>query len=270
VWRPGSSDWIPYGEVGTDIQIIQDRINQTILDRLVISRSQAYRQRWMSGATIPKTKKGQRRAPFDPGADMLWVSASPDAKFGDFAAADIRQILEAVRDDVADIAAISKTPPHYLMGKMANVSGETLTQAETGLVSKTRQRIASMSWSHETTMKICFLHMGLTSKAEETEAEALWENPQQYTLAELADAGMKWTQTGVPLELVMERQNWTPDQIAFAKVEFDKVQEQERLLASNRAMRVQDTNAGAPAASTADTGPAPTANPKPPTTTPGG
>jgi len=71
------------------------------------------------------------------------------------------------------------------------------------------------------------------------------------------------------LELVMERQNWTPDQIAFAKVEFDKVQEQERLLASNRAMRVQDTNAAAPAAATADTGPVAT-TPKPKTTTPGG
>lgn len=248
VWRP-ESGVVPEGEAGEDVRDIQDRINHTMLDRLVITRAQAYKQRYATGIRVPKGAKGQRKPPFDPGADVLWVSNSPDAKFGEFTAADITQILEAVRDDVVDIAAITKTPPHYLMGKMANVSGETLTQAESGFVSKTKERMTSMGWSHEVVMKLCFRYLN-DAKAEEVEAATLWEDPEMKTTAELADASLKWSQAGIPLELIMDRLNFSPDEISFAIEERDRREQlqiqQQMDMATHQAALAPPPGSGSP------------------------
>jgi len=93
---------------------IQDRINTEICNRLVISRAQAYKQRLITGIKLPDTKAG-KKPPFDPGADMLWAVQDPNAKIFEFKEADISQLLAAVRDDVGDMAAVTKTPPHYLL-----------------------------------------------------------------------------------------------------------------------------------------------------------
>lgn len=225
VWRPDSGD-LPEAEAGADVREIQDRINHEILMKLIIMHNQAYRQRWMSGAEIPKGKKGDRKPPFDPGADTLWVTANENVKFGEFDTADITQILDSIRDEVADLASISKTPPHYLMGRLANVSGDTLTQAESGLTSKVKTRMTATGWGHERTMRLCFLYEGNTAKATDTEAQTLWNDPEQHTTAELADAAVKWQQAGIPLELIMDRLNFEPDEVKFG---IEKQKEQQAL-----------------------------------------
>lgn len=226
VWRPNSAIY-PEGECGADIRGIQDRINHTILDRMVITRAQAYKQRWVRGIKLAKNKKGQARAPFEPGVDILWATENENAEFGQFEGTDITPILEAVRDDVVDIAATSKTPPHYLMGKMANVSGETLTQAESGFVSKTRLRMAAMGWSHELVLKLCFLLMGNTEKAQEVEAQTLWDNPEMIDLTAAGDFLAKGATAMLPLELMMDRLNYTPDEIEFAIKDRERQQQQD-------------------------------------------
>lgn len=225
VWRP-ETGVIPEGEAGRDVRIIQDRINQTIFDRVVITHFQAYKQRYASGITIPKGRKGQRKPPFDPGASTLWTTENPDAKFGEFTSADLRQVAEIIRDDIADIAAITKTPAHYLMGKMANISGETLTQAESGLVSKTQQRMNSMGWSHERLIKLCFALRGDHEKAKNVEAATLWTDPQKQITAELALAGQQWAAIGIPLDLIMGRQGFSPDEQRYAVEEKEKADKQ--------------------------------------------
>lgn len=218
---------------GEDLLDIQDRINLTLLHRLVITQNQSFRQRWMTGVTPRKGKKAADRPMFDPGADMLWVTDSETAKFGDFAQADIKQVLEAVRDDIVDMASLSKTPVHYLMGRLANVSGDTLTQGESGFVSKIRDRMASVGWGLERAMRVCFKYLGDTENAEQIDAEVIWADPEVRTRAEIADAAVKEAQvlaTAPPyaLALVMERMGFDPDQIAFAMAEREKLQAEER------------------------------------------
>lgn len=241
VWRP-ESGVIPEPEAGEDIRKVQDRINQTIFSRIAISHYQAYKQRWVSGADIPKGKKAKREAPFDPGFDMLWVTGNPETKFGEFSSADISSILEGVRDDVSDIAALSSTPAHYLMGKVQNVSGETLTQVESAFVSKIQQRQNSMGWSHEKVMKLCFAYLKQKDKATDVTAETLWADPQKQILAELALAGQQWSAIGIPLELIMKRQDWLPDDIEYA-IEQKKIADEQALEQQNQMMEVQHSQA---------------------------
>ncbi len=221
-WQPA------FGELGRaeheNVIDIQDRINHTVLDRLIISKSQAYRQRWATGVS-QGGKKGQRKPPFDPGADVLWITANPDANFGDFDSADISNILAAIRDDVGDMAAISKTPATYLMNRMVNVSGDTLTQDQSALVMKVRNRQEAMGWFFERVMKVAFKYKK-DDRWKTTEASTLWSDPEIRTLAEIADAFNKLVTAGVPLEIAMEKLNFSPDEIKFAVQKQQEMQEQ--------------------------------------------
>lgn len=212
-WRPGlHGTSMAEAEEGFSIQ---DRINETVLDRMIISRSQAYKQRWAKGIKIPKDDAGRPKAPFDPGSDILWAVESKDAEFGEFREADIRQILEAVRDDVGDLAAITKTPPHYLLGEIVNASGDALKAAETGLVSKTKQRMRSCGWSWEKVVRLGFAYMN-DERAKVDTAETIWADPESRSRAELADAILKETQIGLPPEMAFERLGLTPSQVSRA------------------------------------------------------
>lgn len=216
-----------------DLLDVQDRINLTLLHRLVITQNQSFRQRWMSGVTPRKGKRAADRPQFDPGADMLWVTDNPDAKFGDFAQADIRQVLEAIRDDINDMAALSKTPVHYLMGKIANVSGDTLTQGESGFVSKIRMRMASVGWGLEKAMKIVFLYLKDEEKAKQVDAEVIWADPEVRTRAETSDAAVKEAQVladapPYALAVVMKRMGFAPDEIKYVMAEAEKHQAEQR------------------------------------------
>lgn len=240
-WRPGlHGTSMAEAEEGFSIQ---DRINATILDRMIISRAQAYKQRWAKGITIPKNDQGHAKPPFDPGADILWAVESPDAQFGEFKEADITMILKAVRDDVGDLAAITKTPPHYLLGEIVNASGDALKAAETGLVSKTKLRMKTAGWTWEKVIKLAFGWMGDKEKQSEVLAETIWADPESRSKAELADAVLKETQMGLPAEMAFERLGLTPAQIQRA-MQLKRAEEMRQavMMAAQGSMRPQNPN----------------------------
>ncbi len=203
-------DYAPmgFGEF-EDVIDVQDRINATILDRMVISRMQAYRQRWMKGAKLTDDE-GNVLPPFDPGSDLLWAVEDEEVEFGDFDTTDIRPLLEATKADTNDLAAITRTPPHYLLGALINVSGDALTAAETGLVSKVRDRMVSWGESWEDVDRIGDLYM---DREPEPTSSVIWADPQFRSRAEMSDAAVKDQAVGVPWEMNMERMGFTPEEI---------------------------------------------------------
>ena len=254
-WRPGlHGTSMAEAEEGFSIQ---DRINATVLDRMIISRSQAYKQRWAKGVTIPKDDAGRAKAPFDPGSDILWAVADKEAAFGEFREADIRQILEAVRDDVGDLAAITKTPPHYLLGEIVNASGDALKAAETGLVSKTKQRIKSAGWSWEKVIRLGFAYLN-DERAKSEVAETIWADPESRSRAELADAILKETQMGLPPEMAFERLGLTPSQVTRAMTLMRAKEVRDAMLAATQASMAPQ-KPGQP-----NSGPSKASQPKPP------
>ena len=238
-WQPEYGDILRAEHEG--VLDIQDRVNWTVLSRLVITAAQSYRQRWMTGGTTkgpsPRTQNDQK-APFDPGADIVWAVSDPDAKFGDFDQADITQVLDSVADDVGAMAAISQTPAGYLINKLANVSGDTMTQDQSALLSKIKNhRHPTMGWFYEKLMKICFKYMGDEEKSNEIEATTLWAEPEIRSLAEKADAFNKLTTAGVDIGLAAELVlDLTPDQIEFL---VQKAEEAKQLEMDALAMQTQ-------------------------------
>jgi hypothetical protein len=188
---------------------IQDRINTEVLDRLVISAMQAYRQRWATGVDL-SDENGNPSGGFDPGADLLWNVSDERAKFGEFSPADIAGVLKAVDTDVQHLAAITRTPPHYLLGAMINASGDALAAAETGLTSKVIERATEFGESWELVYQLAGKVMG---KEIPDDCEVVWQNPQFRTLTELAAANVQLQTAGVPWRTRMELLDFTPAQI---------------------------------------------------------
>lgn len=228
-WRPeyGIAGMAECEDGGWDIQ---DRINLVVLQRLVITHSQAFRQRWMTGAQVAKSKDGRaKRLPFEPGADMVWAVVDPDAKFGDFEQADITQVLEAARDDIGDFAAITQTPVTYLTNKMVNVSGETMTAAQASLISKTKTRMEVMGWFFEQIIKLCFMYTQDATRASDVEAETLWVDPEMRTMAEIADMVAKFAAASPGLlRFACERAGLTPEEVDFVMDEHERLTAEEQ------------------------------------------
>lgn len=207
---------------------IQDRINHTMLARLIIAKAQAYRQRMVAGAKIPQSGARKGKPPFDPGADMVWVIDDPSAKVYDLDQADITQLLEAIRDDVGDLAALTQTPVTYLTNRMVNVSGDTLHAAQHSHVAKVRRRMDAMGWYFESIMKLCFRYTQ-SPKADEVDAEVHWADPEVRTMAEQADLVAKFKDV-IPLQLIMERVGFSSDEIerAVTQIKQERDEQQQR------------------------------------------
>jgi hypothetical protein len=162
---------------------IQDRINKTIADRMMTQEFAAFPQKWVTGMEIPVDENGQDIEPFDVAVNKILIAEENGAKFGQFAAADLTGYLKGKEADVHDIAAITSTPPHYLLGSMVNLSAEALKAAEAGLIHKIYQRRRFLEEGLERTMRLA----GFAS----SQARIVWKSPEWRTEGELVDALVK-------------------------------------------------------------------------------
>lgn len=155
---------------------IQDALNKSVLDMMVAMEFQAYRQRWASGIEIEYDKDGKPIPPFQAGVSHLWISENPDAKFGDFAAADLEQFLKVKESFRIDMAATTGTPLHYFMlsgaGSGFPQSGFSLLKQETRFINKVRDRQQAFGAIWDDVMTFAL-------RLAETEARVFteWEDP---------------------------------------------------------------------------------------------
>lgn len=190
---------------------VQRRIHQSIMDRLLLQRSQAWRQRWVSGIVVDRDEDGKPLNPFKVGADRLLVGDNPDVKFGEFQQADLTGLLRAVDDDIRAVALITRTPPHYLPGSsISNISAEALTALEAALEARVAERKMLWGESWETAMRIGGAMVG---RVIDDSAEVIWADLELRSDAQRVDAATKLSSIGVPLEFLLERLSLSPQEI---------------------------------------------------------
>ncbi|GAB7187160.1 hypothetical protein ATKI12_6991 [Kitasatospora sp. Ki12] len=207
-----------------DVLPIQDRINLSLINLVAAMRYGAFRQRFAAGLEVDEDPvTGKPIEPFQLDIRRLWTTDNPDVKFGEFAATDLVPYVKAVEAATQDLAAISRTPPHYLLGQVVNVSGDALKAAETGLVSKVRDRQRNFGESWEAVMRLAFAVLGDEQRATAYDAETVWRDPESRTLAELADAAVKRQAAGVPWRQRMEGMGYTPTEID--RMDIDRAQD---------------------------------------------
>ncbi|MFG3338713.1 phage portal protein [Glycomyces sp. NPDC048151] len=174
-------------EFGSHLDLI-DRINWGVLQRLVITAMQAYKQRATKG-DLPETDETgtpiDYAALFRPGPGALW-HLPEGVELWESGVTDVSGILTASRDDVRDLAALTRTPMSMLLPDNTNQSAEGAAAAREGLVFKTGDRLerAGPSWS---------LGMGLALQIEQglnevPEVDVQWRPPERQSLTERLDA----------------------------------------------------------------------------------
>ena len=181
----------------------QDRIHTTIFNRLVATDYGAFRQVWATGVKLARqvatsddgtetTTVVQRHSTWGPTG--CWPTRTQRAGS---ALPRVRadRLPGSVEQDVLHLAAITQTPPHYLLGKMTNLSADAIKAAETGLVQVSR-RAPHIGETWEAVMRLAL--RGRQRGRAEVGAEVVWRDIETRSEAQLVDALVKMATLGVP------------------------------------------------------------------------
>lgn len=189
---------------------VQDGLNKSVLDMLVAMEFASYRQRWASGIEIDYDDNGKPIPPFMAGIERLWVTEHPEAKFGDFEAANLEQFLKIKDGFRTDIATVTGTPLHYFMltGAAFPQSGISIEKLESRFLGKVRDRMESFGQVWEDLMTFA---LTIENKGKDTRLFTEWEDPAPLSEKEKLDnliakqtLGITdeqlWTEAGYGLE----------------------------------------------------------------------
>lgn len=211
------------GEVEPYISVAA-RIDQTIFDRLVVQRFASWVVRTIAGMAPPETLPDEEVAAFTERtklrlrAEDILIADDPDTKFGSLPATPLSGFIEARDADVKDLAAVTQTPPHHLLGQMANLSAEALAAAESAKTRKVIERQHTFGESHEQALRLSADVAGDKEGASDFSAQVRWRDVESKSLANVADALNKLSTLGVPVELLWEKiPGWTDQDVARAK-----------------------------------------------------
>ena len=186
-----------------------DRINEKIIDTLVISKVQAFRQRAIKGLPDKTTKivDGVRVEEaidysdvFAASPGSLWqVPANVD--FWESQPVDLGPIRMSIKDDLEHFAAVTSTSLHTITPDAASGSAEGASLMRESSVDAALCRIdhADRSWAE--VIATGFAFMGDDARSDPTGVEPIWGPTERYSLAEKADAASK-ASTSLPVEAI--------------------------------------------------------------------
>lgn len=194
---------------------IQDAINTLAINELVASETASFKQKWATGIEIPMDPDtGKPTKDWQPDIQRILSTTNEDAKFGNFEGSDITQYGSSIDRHVQRLASISQTPYHYFLQHSGQPpSGESLKSSEVPLVRKCRARQRPLGEAWEEVERLAFAVLK-DPRADVTNSETIWANPESMTEAEHIDALTKSrVSLKVPLKQLWSDAGYTPAQI---------------------------------------------------------
>ncbi|MFE9254044.1 phage portal protein [Streptomyces sp. NPDC006879] len=197
---------------------LQNRINQTIFDLLVAQTYASVKVRTVTGMappmqTEPVVENGEivgstvkldeqgnpvPAAVFHNARRFLFAE-DPDVKFGSLDETPLGGFIDSIDMSIRHWAAISQTPPHHMLGQIANLSAEALLAAETALARKIAEFRSAFGESWERVFRLAAELEGNASSADDFHGEVQWRDMESRSLAQAADAlGKLADQLGIP------------------------------------------------------------------------
>lgn len=229
---------------------LQDSINIIWSHLLTASDFAAFPQRVVMGMDVPKIPivnedgevVGHKPVDMDNFAldRLLWFE-DPDAKIGHWPGADLSNYTGLLETAVGHIAAQTRTPQHYLIGKMANLSGEALKAAETGLVQTVYEKQLYFGESVRELCRLIALCQDDKGKADAMRtAHVIWKDPESRSNAELADSlGKLAVMMHVPDIMLWRKYGFTDAEVS----EMQQMRAEQDQAALDQMMKVADATA---------------------------
>jgi hypothetical protein len=203
------------GEFETVIPIC-DRINTTIFAGMLAQAYAAWPVRALIGSPLQLDENGDPVAPFSLSVDRLVQIENPDAKLQQLPESDLSNYVRFAEMHIRHLAAVTKTPAHYLLGDtMANLSADAIRASEAGLISKVRRHMVTTGEAWEAVMRLALqVENPGDPRSLAVSAEVKWRDPESRSQAEQADAAVKLA-TILPWQAIAEKiLGATPQEVA--------------------------------------------------------
>ncbi|GIF02218.1 phage portal protein [Paractinoplanes rishiriensis] len=202
---------------------LQNRINQSVFDLLVAQTYGSFKVRWATGMAPPLLMEPVHAAENDPTSEVVdWrpklgpdgrpipapininakrflFAEDPEVKFGTLDETPLAGFIASIDMSIRHLSAVSQTPPHHLLGQIANLSAEALLAAETALSRKIEEfrRMFGEAW--ERVFRLAAELDGNTSSAQDLAGEVIWRDMELKSLAQSADGLGKLAESlGIP------------------------------------------------------------------------
>jgi hypothetical protein len=155
--------------------------------------------------------------------DRVQFFTGDNVRTEEWSAANLGAYADIIETAVGHIAAQTRTPAHYLIGKMANLSGDALIAAETGLVKRVEEKQLWFGQALREVFALIALAQGDESKALAVAGgRVLWADAQSRSQSQLTDALLKLKQLGFPFEFLALQYGLTPTEVADLLAMKDK------------------------------------------------
>ena len=202
---------------------LQDQLNQTVFDLLMVQTFGAFKVRTVSGMAPPylmekeydevtgaATLVPKLDADGRPIMDEVQVSAmrilfakNPETKFGTLDETPLDGYLNAIAEVLKRLASKAQIPPHYLLGLVPNLAAEAMQAAETSHERHVALLQRSFGSSWETVFRLAAEIGNVEEVTDDYKIEVSWKDMEARAMAKAADAAVKLFNIGVPPEVLV-------------------------------------------------------------------
>jgi hypothetical protein len=230
----------PLSDVATVIPL-QHSINLLWAHLFTASDFAALEQRYVIGAETPKlpvydedgvTVIGHKAVSLEEfkRARLLWIP-DENAKAGSWPAAQLDVFSSVIETAIGHLAAQTRTPQHYLIGKMSNVGSDTLLAAEAGLVKRVQEKQLWFGAGLREAQRLVALAQGDQKRADAYRSGlVLWADTESRSQAQLVSSLVQLKSIGWPFEDLARMFGKTQAEVEQLVKMREKEQQQDPLL----------------------------------------
>lgn len=204
---------------------MQDALNLLWAQLFTASDYASFPQRVILGAEAPKipildstTGEVIGEKPVDMAkfaVDRVMMFTGENAKIAEWSAANLEAYTAVIEVAIGHIAAQTRTPQHYLIGKMSNLSSDALIAAEGGLVKRTQEKQLWFGAGIREATALMAQVQGDDAKATALRGgRSQWADEEFRSQAQLADALLKLSQVGFPFEYLAQKWGLSPTEVS--------------------------------------------------------
>lgn len=217
---------------------IQDRINQSIFDLLIVQTNGSFEVRWATGMAPPLKKRtiyltdhngdtvfdeqtgrpvveaivddlDEQGRPIPEDINIspkrFLMAEDPDAKFGSMPGTPLDGYINSIDMAIRHLAMVSQTPPTHMMGSIVNLSAEAMASAEVALTRKVEAYKTDFGEAWERVALLAAEIDGEPPAEDDIMLETAWRDMEGQSFAKSADALLKIKELEVPVEGLWSR-----------------------------------------------------------------
>lgn len=192
--RSRLADLYGTSEITPELRSVTDAASRVMMNMQATAELMAVPQRLLFGVA----QEALQANPEDPGSVLeaylarIIAIEDSDAHATQFAAAELRNFVEALQELAKQAAAYTGLPPQYLAFSSENpASAEAIRAAESRLVKNAERKCKVFGGAWEHVMRVSKRVMGTELKPDDYRMETLWRDPSTPTYAAKADAATK-------------------------------------------------------------------------------